>query len=217
MIEHFWSSKTYQDAVMLCSIKCVKVAFMNQTARSIAKEDSFMQVLKTIIFIAAVLALGVGMSSAENLVKTQSWSYVADTVMGGVSKGSASYVEKGASIRLSGTVSTKNNGGFIQVRTNMNPSVSLGKNGIRIEVKGNNETYNVHLRNGSSRLPWQYYAVEFMAPNNWVTIELPFSNFKKSSTFMKTKMDPASLKSLGVVAYGKDYKADVLIRKIELY
>jgi len=56
-----------------------------------------------------------------------------------------------------------------------------------------------------------------MAPNNWVTIELPFSNFKKSSTFMKTKMDPASLKSLGVVAYGRDYIADILIRKIELY
>jgi len=34
---------------------------------------------------------------------------------------------------------------------------------------------------------------------------------------MKTKMDPTSLKSLGVVAYGKDYKADIFIRKVELY
>lgn len=170
-----------------------------------------------IISLTAVLALGVGMGSAENLVKTQSWSYVADTVMGGVSEGSSGYVEEEASIRLSGTVSTKNNGGFIQVRTSMTSVDLKEKKGIRIQVKGNNEIYNIHLRNGSSRLPWQYYAAEFMAPDNWVTIELPFSTFKKSSTFMKTSMDPTSLKSVGVVAYGRDYIADILIRNIELY
>ena len=170
-----------------------------------------------IISLTAVLALGVGMGSAENLVKTQSWSYVADTVMGGVSEGSSGYVEEEASIRLSGTVSTKNKGGFIQVRTSITSVDLKEKKGIRIQVKGNNEIYNIHLRNGSSRLPWQYYAAEFMAPDNWVTIELPFSTFKKSSTFMKTSMDPTSLKSVGVVAYGRDYIADILIRNIELY
>ena len=170
-----------------------------------------------IISLTAVLALGVGMGSAENLVKTQSWSYVADTVMGGVSEGSSGYVEEEASIRLSGTVSTKNNGGFIQVRTSMTSVDLKEKKGIRIQVKGNNEIYNIHLRNGSSRLPWQYYAAEFMAPDNWVTIELPFSTFKKSSTFMKTSMDPTSLKSVGVVAYGRDYIADIHIKMIELY
>ncbi len=157
------------------------------------------------------------MSGAENLVKTQSWSYIDDTVMGGVSDGFAGYVKEGAFIRLTGTVSTKNNGGFIQVRTNISTGVSRGKKGIIVEVKGNNETYYIHLKNRSSRLPWQYYAAEFMAPDNWMTIELPFSKFKKSSTLMKTKMDSKSLKSLGVVAYGRDYRADILIRKIELY
>ena len=176
-----------------------------------------MQVLKTIILTTTVLALGVGMGSAENLVKTQSWAYIADTVMGGVSEGYAGYVEEGASIRLSGKVSTKNNGGFIQVRTSITPVGLKGKKGIRIQVKGINEIYNIHLRNGSSRLPWQYYAAEFMAPDNWVTIELPFSNFQKSSTFMKTKLDPTSLKSLGVVAYGREYIADIHIKMIELY
>ena len=176
-----------------------------------------MQVLKTIILTSAVLALGVGMASAENLVKTQSWAYIADTVMGGVSEGSAGYVEDGASIRLIGIVSTKNNGGFIQVRTSVAPVGLNEKKGVRIQVKGNNEIYNIHLRTGSSRLPWQYYAAEFIAPDNWVTIELPFSNFEKSSTRMKTNMDPTSLKSLGVVAYGRDYTADILIKKIELY
>ena len=176
-----------------------------------------MQFLKTTILTTAVLALGVGMGSAENLVKTQSWAYIADTVMGGVSEGSAGYVEDGAWIRLIGTVSTKNNGGFIQVRTSMAPVGLNEKKGIRIQVKGNNEIYSIHLRNSSSRLPWQYYAAEFMAPDNWITIELPFASFRKSSTLMKTNMDSTTIKSLGVVAYGRDYTADILIKKIELY
>ena len=176
-----------------------------------------MHVLKIMILTAAVLATGLSMGSAENLVKTQSWAYIADTVMGGVSEGSAGYVEEEASIRLTGTVSTKNNGGFIQVRTSMNPSALTEKKGIRIQVKGNNEIYSIHLRNSSTRLPWQYYSADFMAPDNWIKIELPFENFRKSSTLMKTNMDSTSLKSLGVVAYGRDYKADILIRKIELY
>ena len=176
-----------------------------------------MHILKIMVLTSAFLAAGVGLGNAENLVKTQSWAYIADTVMGGVSEGSAVYVEEEASIRLSGTVSTKNNGGFIQVRTSITSVDLKEKKGIRIQVKGNNEIYNIHLRNGSSRLPWQYYAAEFMAPDNWVTIELPFSTFKKSSTFMKTSMDPTSLKSVGVVAYGRDYIADILIRNIELY
>ena len=78
-----------------------------------------MQILWTITLKLVILALGVGMGSAENLVRTQSWSYIADTVMGGVSQGSAVYVKEEVSIRLSGIVSTKNNGGFIQVRTNI--------------------------------------------------------------------------------------------------
>ena len=176
-----------------------------------------MHILKIMVLTSAFLAAGVGFGNAENLVKTQSWAYIADTVMGGVSEGSAVYVEEEASIRLSGTVSTKNNGGFIQVRTSLTPVGLNGNEGIRIQVKGNNEVYSIHLRNSSCRLPWQYYAAEFIAPDNWTTIELPFANFKKSSTLMKTNMDSTTLKSLGVVAYGRDYTADILIRKIEFY
>ena len=46
------------------------------------------------------------------------WDYVADRVMGGVSSGEAQIVRDGAdsAVHLTGTVSTDNNGGFIQVR-----------------------------------------------------------------------------------------------------
>ena len=60
-----------------------------------------------------------GGAMAENLIKTGQWSYFADTVMGGVSEGSAKFVNNGSveAIRLTGQVSTANNGGFIQVRS----------------------------------------------------------------------------------------------------
>ena len=47
------------------------------------------------------------------------WNYVSDRVMGGVSTGGAS-LEKDGDVtfaRLAGNVSTRNNGGFIQLRS----------------------------------------------------------------------------------------------------
>ena len=64
-----------------------------------------------------VLASTFGAAMAENLIQTGQWSYLADTVMGGVSEGSAEFGNSGLdkTIRLTGEVSTANNGGFIQV------------------------------------------------------------------------------------------------------
>ena len=58
------------------------------------------------------------------------WSYLADTVMGGVSEGQAR-VEEGA-LRLTGTVSTANRGGFIQVRTEMPGGLPAGTTALRV-------------------------------------------------------------------------------------
>ena len=51
-------------------------------------------------------------ASAKNLVYENNWAYLADTVMGGVSRGGAEF--SAGVLRLTGQVSTKNNGGFIQ-------------------------------------------------------------------------------------------------------
>ena len=66
-----------------------------------------------------LLLLTNGGSMANNLIKTGQWVYLADTVMGGISEGTAQFEDQGTSqvIRLSGEVSTANNGGFIQVRS----------------------------------------------------------------------------------------------------
>ena len=61
-------------------------------------------------------------TNAKNLVYENNWAFLADTVMGGVSRGNAEFIP--GALRLTGNVSTKNNGGFIQVRTRINPNES---------------------------------------------------------------------------------------------
>ena len=158
-------------------------------------------------------------SMAQNLIKSERWVYIADTVMGGVSEGSASLIHtpKGKAIKLSGKVSTQNNGGFIQVRANMPIGIASEFTGIQLQVKGNGDEYFVHIRNSSSKLPWHYYSQSFITKNEWQLIKLPFSDFLRSSSFIRKNMRIESIKSIGLVAYGKDYDADVSILNMSFY
>ncbi len=156
---------------------------------------------------------------AQNLIETGQWSYFADTVMGGVSDGSAEFQSNGSdnTIRLTGEVSTANNGGFIQVRSSIPWELAKGKTGIKLKVKGNGETYYLHIRNSSTRLPWHYYQQGFDATNTWQEIDLPFQSFVKSSSLMRTIINQTTIKTIGIVAYGKDHTADSSVISLEFY
>ena len=142
------------------------------------------------------------------------WSYVSDRVMGGVSDGGASLLsEDGQSFaRLAGEVSTANNGGFIQIRTAL-PGLPEGTTALRLTVRGNGETYAVHLRTRGIRAPWLYHAASFTAPADWTTIDLPLAGF--SSERLPGPPLPEEVTSLGIVAYGADYTARLDIARIE--
>ena len=168
------------------------------------------------ILIATVLIFSMSnAANAKNLVYENNWAYLADTVMGGVSKGGAEFAA--GALRLTGEVSTKNNGGFIQVRTRIDPRETTGKTGVKIKVKGNGDVYYLHIRNSSARLPWHYYTTNFLANEKWEEIMIPFDQFEKSATFMPKKLNPDTIKTIGLVAYGKDYEADVSIAILEFY
>ena len=154
-------------------------------------------------------------TNAKNLVYENNWAFLADTVMGGVSRGNAEFIP--GALRLTGNVSTKNNGGFIQVRTRINPNEPEGKTGIKIKVKGNGDTYYLHIRNASTRLPWHYYTANFRTTEKWKEILIPFDDFEKSATLMPKKLKPNTMKTIGIVAYGKDHYADVSISSMEFY
>ena len=168
-----------------------------------------------IFFVTVLIVAMSNNASAKNLVYENNWAYLADTVMGGVSKGGAEF--SAGALRLTGQVSTKNNGGFIQVRTRIDPTVALGKSGIKIKVKGNGDIYYLHVRNASARLPWQYYTASFKTSEKWKDISISFDEFEKSATLMPRKLKSESIKTIGLVAYGKDLNADVSIANLEFY
>ncbi|MDG4648996.1 CIA30 family protein [Roseibacterium sp. SDUM158017] len=139
-------------------------------------------------------------------VTDASWTYLADTVMGGVSEGSAT-LEDGA-LRLRGHVSTRNRGGFIQTRTEIDGAPD-GARGLRIRVRGNGEAYFIHLRTTRTRLPWQYYQARFETSSQWRDVTLDWADFAASGRLLPSRPRPAEIRSLGLVAYGRDHDADV--------
>jgi hypothetical protein len=151
---------------------------------------------------------------------SERWCFVTDKVMGGVSEGRfETQVEgKDSHYNMQGNVSTENNGGFLQFRTKINDH-PIGKlyKGIRIQVRGNNEEYAVHIRTKYLFLPWQYYQSKFIATNEWKVIELPLKDFNKSNFYQPSSVSSIDIQTLGIVAIGRDFQANIDLRYIELY
>ena len=143
------------------------------------------------------------------------WIFFADTVMGGKSSGNVTFSSDTNNnlARLTGNVTTQNNGGFIQIRKKV-LDLDNSINEVKLMVKGNNQVYHVFIRTSGTILPWQYYKAEFKATNEWTKISIPIANFQRSSSFLSKKINPNSIKSIGLVAYGRDFKADLYISNV---
>lgn len=143
------------------------------------------------------------------------WEYVADGVMGGVSTGNAAF-ENGA-IQLTGEVSTKNNGGFIQAMRMLRDGLPDGTRGLELDVRGNGEAYYVFVRTKEMTRPWYFYNVSFKTNTEWQTISIPLETIERSHAHLNEKIDPTEVISIGLVAYGRDYQADLEVREIRLF
>ena len=183
------------------------------------------------------LTLGNPLSSTENMQEPQGilddrryqdlrtpigseWRFVADSVMGGVSQGRLrSDVRDGSPcLHLSGSVSTANNGGFIQMALEF-PLSALTHidrfEGIELKISGNGELYNLHLKTNDLLFPWQSFRSEFRADSNWRTLRFPFSDFQPHRTGKKLKT--SRLARIAVVAIGRDFEADICLADLRFY
>lgn len=147
------------------------------------------------------------------------WRFFADTVMGGVSTGRVTFViEDGDThAHMTGVVSTQNNGGFIQIRMNLSEVPPEGATGVHLIVRGNDQRYFVHLRTSGTLLPWQYYQAGFDVTQDWAEILLPFTDFKPSGRLLRTVPRASSLKSIGIVAYGRDHDAEIDVKEVGFF
>ena len=152
--------------------------------------------------------------------QSQNWYFITDQVMGGVSTGKFT-VEKVDGVicyRMIGDVSTKNNGGFIQIRAKLNPEINSKEyDGVYVKVYGNEKNYNLHLRTGLTLAPWQYYSYTFATTKNWTEIRAPFEKFKKSNFYQPKSILGQNIKSVGLVAGFDDFKSDICLSEIGFY
>jgi len=181
----------------------------------------------TAFAISAILALATAptMLASETLIEDftmqsdNRWRFFSDTVMGGVSTGQTTIQqENGQSFaRMTGRVSTANNGGFIQMRLDLPEPPPEGTVGVRLVVRGNDQRYFVHLRTTGTVLPWQYYQAHFEATRSWSEVRIPLEQFTASGALLRRVPRARSLTSVAVVAFGRDHEAEIDVREIAFY
>ena len=150
----------------------------------------------------------------------QNWAFFTDGVMGGLSQGKAIISNVGGinCYHMTGNVTTENNGGFIQIRSQLKPTISTKEyEGIYLKVYGNDEDYSIHLRTALTMAPWQYYKYSFKTNTEWNEIRAPFNEFKKSNAYQPSNLIGQKIKSIGLVAGFKDFKADICLSEIGFY
>jgi len=147
------------------------------------------------------------------------WEYIADTVMGGVSKGNVTFInkEKESYAKMVGNVSLENNGGFIQFRREIKNKFNEGIKGIKIRVRGNELEYYIHIRTKGTVLPWQYYQAVFLVEKTWEEKDILFESFKRSGIMLSKKFKSKNITSIAVVAFGKEHLVDIEVDSISFY
>jgi len=149
------------------------------------------------------------------------WELIADRVMGGVSNGTMhrAVVRGRDAIRMQGDVSLDNNGGFLQIALNLAPdgsSIDARQwTGIEIDVIGNDETYNLHLRTADVIRPWQSYRQSFVPTPDWQTVRLPFAGFEAHR--IDAPLDLSTLRRIGLVAIGRAFRADIAVAGVRFH
>ncbi|MEQ8604874.1 MAG: CIA30 family protein [Marivibrio sp.] len=149
------------------------------------------------------------------------WEALSDRVMGGVSVPTLARERVAGRFaqRLTGRVRLENNGGFLQMALDLDPSGraidASGWTGVRLLVFGNGEDYGLHLRTDAVQRPWQSYRQSFVAPAAWTEIDLPFTEMVPHR--LEAPFDPTRLKRLGLVAIGRAFEADLSLGWIGFY
>ena len=153
-------------------------------------------------------------------LQNQNWAFFTDGVMGGLSQGKAivSNIDGVDCYHMTGNVTTENNGGFIQIRNQLKPTISTNDyEGVYFKVLGNTENYSIHIRTALTVAPWQYYKFSFKTSNKWNKVKAPFKDFTKSNSYQPSNLVGQNIKSLGLVAGFNDFEADICLSEIGFY
>lgn len=148
------------------------------------------------------------------------WRIFTDAVMGGVSAGVLvpAEIDGRPCLHLSGAVSLANNGGFIQASVDLSESGCFDASayqGIEIDIYGNGEIYNLHLRTLDTQIVWQSYRASFQTQASWQRIRLAFTDFTPHR--ITTPLNKSCLHRVGIVAIGRIMQADIAFTNLSFY
>ena len=149
---------------------------------------------------------------------SKEWEFVSDQVMGGISFGTYKFIEENNInfIKLSGKVSLENNGGFIQARKKFIHKSKLKFKKIIFKARGNNLDYYIHLRTKYTLLPWQYYQAKFSVTSKWTSFNIYLKDFKRSGRMLPKDINSQDIRSIALVAFGKEQIVDLDVSQINL-
>ena len=142
------------------------------------------------------------------------WSLISDQVMGGVSRATQHQAERHNSpcTCLVGRTSLDNNGGFVQIKLDIEPSeLSADYQGLFIELAGNAHDYNLHVKTAQLTRPWQSFRCTLSVGPQWTRFVVPFAQLLAHRT--QAELQPAEIKSVAVVAIGQEFEVDVCVRR----
>ncbi|WP_050526081.1 CIA30 family protein [Pseudorhodobacter aquimaris] len=147
------------------------------------------------------------------------WDYFSDQVMGGVSEGRVTFetIDDRPVLQLTGRVSTANRGGFIQARTKLDQPLPDTAQGISLNIRGNAQPYYLHIRTKWTVLPWQLYQAKFDTSEAWQEVRIPFDAFAPYGGLLRQSFKISDIRSIAVVAFGRDHDADLSVRAIGVY
>jgi hypothetical protein len=149
-----------------------------------------------------------------------SWAGFTDRVMGGKSsaKGKYDVIDGRRCLRMTGRVNT-DGGGFIQLALDLEtkgaPLDATAYAGVEMDVWGNGETYNCHLRTTDVRWYEQSYRATFASQPRWTTVRLPWSAFQPHGLTMPLNLK--GLLRLGLLGWMRDFEADYAVGRLALY
>ena len=150
-------------------------------------------------------------ASFPDAASVESWRNVDDSVMGGVSVSTSTWIRRGAdgAMEFSGELSTDNNGGFASVLSRVDRGYGVraaGSRALGVRAVGDGRTYLLQLRAGPSGT--DRWISRFTPPTADTggagpTVELPLSSFEPVNQFLRpvdpiAALDPAEISQIGV-------------------
>lgn len=146
------------------------------------------------------------------------WTVISDQVMGGVSSATLHQEQRhnSACSCLVGRTRLDNNGGFVQMKLDIEPDwLRAEYKGLFIELQGNPHDYNLHVKTTQLSRPWQSFRCTLPVEPQWTRFIVPYQQLLAHRT--DAVLQPAEIRSVAVVAIGKEFAVEVCVRRFGFY